>query len=395
MDRNNYGNGYNNNYGNYNSSGMRDRGERHNQDRRPRDPRDQRDQREQRQQRQPREQREQRQQRGERGDRGDYRGNDRRAQYERYGGGSSSSSLDNGYNNNGNNYNRQYNNNSSSSIVTSSTNLLQSPLHNPYKIDSNTSKVSVLNDPSKDKLETYAKLKQISPVKFYISLGISLVILGVTAIIGLMAMSRHGLSGENINDVNIGMAQGYLFYCGFLIIAIFTGVYAFIKKWNNLLVTYLSFLFVSCLYLCYFSIELLNISRNTLTVMDKRWKHDFDEVMKERIQDKLSCCGYYTADDDPGKSGECVENESLRKRFFLSNESSPIYYSPSLKLRKRTTAEEGSCAKAIESLVKSNLKIYIIIFVVLLLINIGAVVVTILDIKQYAEILKELSNPFA
>jgi len=395
-----------NNYGNYNPSGMRDRGERYTQRSGDRE-REQRN-------RAPRENgRGQSQRRNDprrddprRDDprRNEYRRDDPRSESFRsnnsrreYG---SSSSLDNSQMRPAyvkeNSFNKQYNT-SSSSLATSKTNLLQSPFQNPYKIDSNASKTTIINDPSKDRLETYAKLKSISPVKFYISIIITVIVTAVMTIIGFMCISKNGLSDSNIKDVTPGMAQGYLFYCGFLLIAIVTGVYAFAQKWNNLLVTYLSFLFVSCLYLGYFTIELINIKTNTLEIMNNRWKDTFSDDDKSTIQNQLSCCGYYNADDDPGKSTDCINNDSARKRSFIGifdEDDSPITYNVS-RLYKRLQAEEGSCAEAIKSKVDNNMTVFIIIFAVLLLLNICAVVVTILDIKQYADILKELSNPFA
>jgi hypothetical protein len=376
-----------NNYENYNSSGgMRDRGERYTQRSGERER-----EREQQRNRAPRENGRQRQPSGRRDDpRGDnYRSNgSRRDQY-----GDNGPQMQQAYSRE-DSYNRGYNNNSSNSLVNSNTNLLQSPFQNPYKIDSNASKTTAVIDPNKDRLEAYAKLKSISPVKFYISIIIAIILTAVLAIIGLICLSKNGLATSNIRDVTTGMAQGYLFYCGFLFIAILTGIYAFFKKWNNLLVTYVSFLFVSCLYLAYFTIELVNIKFNTVDIMNTRWKDEFSDEIKSTIQEQLGCCGYYDSDDDVGKSGDCINNDSLRKRFFNDSfEFSPISYGTTL--RKRMVPAEGSCAEQMKRVIDKNLPMYIIIFVVLLLLNIAAVVVTILDIKQYSDILRELSTPFA
>jgi len=381
-----------NNYGNYNPSpsGMRDRGERHTQrsgdrereqrNRAPRSP-------SQRQQggRSPSQRSPSRRREDPRSE--NYRSNSsRRDQY------GNNSQMEHAYVRD-NSYNKQYNT-SSNSIANSSTNLIQSPFHNPYKIDANASKTSIINDPSKNRLETYAKLKNISPVKFYISIIITIILTAVMTVLGIICITKNGLSSSEIRDVTPGMAQGYLFYCGFLFLAIITGVYAFVKKWNNLLVTYLSFLFVSCLYLAYFTIELVNIKIDTVSIMNTRWKDEFTDVVKSTIQEKLSCCGYYDSNDDVGKSGDCI-NDSLRKRYFNDSfDFTPISYGTA-HLKKRMEPAEGSCAEQIQKVVGKNLPIYIIILGVLLLLNIGAVVVTILDIKQYAVILEELSNPFA
>jgi len=286
-----------------------------------------------------------------------------------------------------NSYNKQYSSNSSLANSNSNSNLVQSPFQNPYKIDSNSNKTTNINDPSKDRLETYAKLKKISPVKFYISVIIAVILTAALAILGIIAIKNGGLSATNISDVTVGVAQGYLFYCGFMILAIGTGVLAFIRKWNNLLVTYCSFLFVSCLYLCYFIGDLANVKSNCIEVMNKRWKDDFSDTTKINIESQLDCCGYYNQDDDPVETDECIKNESARKRSLIDTfDDSPIYYNMS-SLQKRMVAEERGCAIEIEKLVSKNMTMYIIILGVLLVLNIVAVIVTILDIKQYAYIL--------
>ncbi|ORX54751.1 hypothetical protein BCR36DRAFT_581641 [Piromyces finnis] len=292
-----------------------------------------------------------------------------------------------------NSYNKQYNNNSSS-LNNSSSNLIQSPFQNPYKIDSNSNKTTNINDPSKDRLETYAKLKKISPVKFYISVIIAVILTATLAIIGIIVIKNNGLTASNLRDVTVGVAQGYLFYCGFMLLAIGTGVLAFIRKWNNLLVTYCSFLFVSCLYICYFISDLANVKTNCVEVMNTRWKEDFNSSVKASIENQFSCCGYYNEDDDPVETDDCQKSQSFKRSIIGGyDDTTPYYYNASL--HKRKVAEENGCAKAIESHVSSHMTMYIIIFSILLILNIVAVVVTILDIKQYAEILKELSNPFA
>jgi len=292
--------------------------------------------------------------------------------------------------------NKQFNSSSSSlANSNSNVNLVQSPFQNPYKIDSNSNKTTNINDPSKDRLETYAKLKKISPVKFYISVIISVILTGSLAVLGILAIVNNGLSYNNIRDVTVGVAQGYLFYCGFMILAIGTGVIAFIRKWNNLLVTYCSFLFVSCLYLCYFIADLSNVKTNCVEVMDTRWKDEFSFSTKQQIEIDLECCGYYDENDDPAETDECIKNESTRKRSIISSiDDSPMYYNMS-DLRKRKVANDRGCAKQIETIVQSKMTKYIIYLGLLLVLNIVAVVVTILDIKQYADILHELSNPFA
>jgi len=294
-----------------------------------------------------------------------------------------------------NSYNKQYNNTSSSSLVNSNSNvnLLQSPFQNPYKIDSNNS-VRIVNDPSRDRLETYAKLKKISPVKFYISIIISVIMTAALVIYGAIAILNKGLAAANIKDVTTGVAQGYFFYGAFMLIAVFTGVYAFIRKWNNLLVTYCSFLFVSCLYLGYFITELANIKTNSITVMDKRWKEELTNSEKESIQTKFECCGYYTSDDDPYGTDECSSEANYTKRSLVGIINEPVYFNSS-HLSKRTDPEEGGCAIEIVKVINTKMTMYIIILVVLLILNIAAVVLTIMDIKQHAEILEELSNPFA
>ncbi|ORX84755.1 hypothetical protein BCR32DRAFT_325770 [Anaeromyces robustus] len=293
-----------------------------------------------------------------------------------------------------NSFNKQYNSSSSSLNNTSSnSNLIQSPFQNPYKIDSNSNK-KIINDPSKDRLETYAKLKSISPVKFYISIIIAIIITVVIFAIGIMVLKNKGLSANNISDVTVGDAQGYLFYCGFMLLAIFTGVYAFIRKWNNLLVTYCSFLFVSSLWVGYFAINLINVKSDTVSIMNTRWKDEFNESTKALIQESLECCGYYDSEDDPASSSECHQNESTRKRSLYTEDIYVGTYNTS-KLHKRLEVKEGSCAEAINNIISQKLSIYIIVFSVLFVLNVAAVIVTILDIKQYAEILEELSNPFA
>jgi len=377
-----------NNYGNYNTSGMRDRGERRgDRERGDREPRN-RSQRE----------RSQSQQRRDDPRRNDPRRNDpRNNSRNQYGG---NTSLDNSQMKPAHvkdeSFNKQYHNSSNSSLATSKSNLIQSPFINPYKIDSNANKTSIINDPSKDRLETMAKLKNLSPVKFYISIIITVIITAIMTIIGIMCIKKNGLADSNIKDVTTGMAQGYLFYCGFLLIAIVTGVIAFVRKWNNLLLTYLSFLFVSCLYLGYFTVELINIKANSVEIMNDRWKDSYSELDKETVQNQLSCCGYYDSEDDPGRSTDCINNEA-RKRSFIAGyfeEDGPISYNVS-RLHKRLHVQEGSCAEQIKKTIDDHMTVFIILFGVLLLLNIGAVIVTILDIKQYAEILKELSNPFA
>jgi len=284
-----------------------------------------------------------------------------------------------------NSYNKQY---SSSSLVNSNTNLLQSPFQNPYKIDSNS------NNGSKDKLEAYSKLKKLSPLKFYISVIIAVILTAALAILGIIAILNDGLATNNIKDVTVGVAQGYLFYCGFMLIAIGTGLYAFIRKWNNLLVTYCAFLFVSCLYIGYFIIDLVNVKVNSLEVMNSRWKNDFNSLAKLRIENKFDCCGYYNKDDDPEETDNCYKNESLRKRNEFNIYEAPLYFNAS-SLKKRMIADESGCAKPLQDIISKNLTRYIIGLFVLLALNIVAVIVTILDIKQYADILHELSNPFA
>jgi len=292
-----------------------------------------------------------------------------------------------------NSFNKQYNSSSSSLNNTSSSNLIQSPFQNPYKIDSNSNK-KLANDPSKDRLETYAKLKNISPLKFYISIIIAIIITSVVCGIGFIILKNNGLSAKNLMDLTAGDAQGYIFYSGFMLIAIFTGVYAFVRKWNNLLVTYCSFLFVSSLWVGYFTINLINVKSNTISIMNNRWKDEFNEPMKAAIQEEHSCCGYYDDEDDPASSSECHQNESTRKRSLYNQDFYLGTYNAS-KLNKRLVAEEGGCANEINNLVSANLFKYIIILSVLFVLNIVAVIVTILDIKQYAAILAELSNPFA
>jgi len=294
-----------------------------------------------------------------------------------------------------NSYNKQYNNTSSSSLVNSNSNvnLLQSPFQNPYKIDSNTSK-TIVNDPSRDRLETYAKLKKISPMKFYISIIISVIITAGLVIFGAIALLNKGLSASNIRDVTVGIAQGYFFYGAFMLIAVFTGVYAFIRKWNNLLVTYCSFLFVSCLYLGYFITELVSIKTNSLEVMDKRWKEELTNSEKANIQNSFECCGFYTTNDDPMNTEDCSPEENLSRRSLNSIISGPVYFNSS-HLSKRAEPVEGGCAVEIVNRINSNMTLYIIILVILLILNISAVIFTIMDIKQHADILQELSNPFA
>jgi len=288
---------------------------------------------------------------------------------------------------------KQFNSNNSLANSNSNVNLLQSPFQNPYKIDSNVHK-GIISDPSKDRLETYAKLKNISPMKFYISIIISIIITTALIIIGVIAVMNKGLSATNIRDVTTGVAQGYFFYGGFMLIAIFTGVYAFVRKWNNLLVTYCSFLFVSCLYLGYFIIDLTNLKVNSLEVMNGRWKDELNTIDKQNIENHFNCCGYYNSNDDPVESDECNAGETYTKRSLIGGYEEPVYYNVS-RLNKRTVAEEGGCAMELEKVISSKLTIYIILMVVLLLLNIAAVILTILDIKQHADILQELSNPFA
>jgi len=291
---------------------------------------------------------------------------------------------------------KQFNNSSNSlnhNNSNTNVNLIQSPFQNPYKIDSNTNK-GIINDPSKDRLEAYSKLKNISPMKFYISIIITIIITTVLIIIGVIAVMNKGLAASNIKDVTTGVAQGYFFYGGFMIIAIFTGVYAFIRKWNNLLVTYCSFLFVSCLYLGYFIIDLANVKINSLDVMNTRWKDDFHTIDKANIENQFNCCGYYNPSDDPVESDECNAEETYTKRSLFGGYEEPMYYNVS-RLNKRMVAEEGGCALEIERVISSKLTMYIILLAVLLVLNVAAVICTILDIKQYADILHELSNPFA
>jgi len=361
------------NYSNYNNSNIRDRGDRHQRSDRERRPRDRSPGRSHSGRRNP-------------GSPSQYRRDEPRGDNYR----SNRRDVDNSQYNN-----KQYNNSSNSSMNNSSSNLIQSPFQNPYKIDSNTNKTTNINDPSKDRLETYAKLKKISPVKFYISIIIAVIITAALAILGIIAIKNNGLSHREVRDVTVGVAQGYLFYCGFMLLAIGTGVIAFVRKWNNLLVTYCSFLFVSCLYLCYFISDLSNVKTNCIEVMNKRWKDDFSDAVKVRIETDLECCGYYNDEDDPAETDECHKSEALKRSIIGGYyDDTPMFFNASA-LQKRMVAEERGCAKKIQEVVSSKMTLYIIILGVLLVLNIIAVIVTILDIKQYAEILKELSNPFA
>lgn len=303
---------------------------------------------------------------------------------------------------NSNNSNIKNRNNSSSSVNLISTPklassqpfLAASPFQNSYKpaeTNSNT-----------DNLEKYTKLNRISPIKFYISIGCSLLITIGILVVGIYALINGGLSAKSIYDINTGIAQGYVFYVGFMVIAVATGIYSFIKKWNSLLVTYCSFLCVSVLYLGYFIIDLGNISRNSVEVMEIRWKNEFTDYQKLVIQNNYDCCGFLTAYDDSVISDDCVSDTSVRKRDLYSdnNMTSSLFMTPnkfnSSKLSKRLIAEEnGGCAFPVTNIISKNLKIYIIIFVVLIIINIIAAVLTFLNIKEYAEIISELSNPFA
>jgi len=131
--------------------------------------------------------------------------------------------------------------------------------------------------------------------------------------------------------------------------------------------------------------------------MNKRWKDELTKDEKMNIENHLNCCGFYNSKDDPVDSYECSPEESYTKRSLDSIINGPIYYNSSYLSKRATSSEitEDGCAFQLEKEINSKITIYIITLLIMLILNIAAVILTIMDIKQRADILQELSNPFA